>query len=270
MELKFRTLKADEIECRVGQCKENGCSLLLYQDSRCGMNLLDEVVGPMNWQREHNFKDGKLYCKVSIYDNEKNIWVSKEDVGVESNTEAEKGQSSDSFKRACVNWGIGRELYSSPFIWIKLDSSEVMTDKGKPRLNSSVSFSVAEIGYDANRNVNQLVIVDKEKKVRYSFGTSDDKKYDKPKKEVKPKQEPKPIEPQVAHTPQELDGGYTPTPPINLLTKFELDVIVKNPSLSAMMTDLLGGVKYSQADINTKNAIATTIRAEMRQRGIIL
>ena len=117
---KFRDLRADEIECRIGQINKQGkgLSLLLYKDARCDMTILDETVGTLNWQREHYEVKGNMYCKVSIWDAEKNTWVWKSDCGTESNTEAQKGEASDSFKRACVNWGIGRELYTSPFIWV--------------------------------------------------------------------------------------------------------------------------------------------------------
>lgn len=115
--LEFRDLRADEIECRIAQIKENGISLLLYKDARCDMNILDETVGAYNWQREH-IRDN-ANCIVSIWDEEKKQWICKEDVGTESNTEAQKGLASDSFKRACFNWGIGRELYTAPFIWVK-------------------------------------------------------------------------------------------------------------------------------------------------------
>lgn len=104
--MKFRLLKANEIDVRVGTSSERGSTYLLYKDARVDMNILDETVGEMNWQREHEFKENKLYCKVSLWDSEKGQWISKEDVGVESNAEAEKGQASDSFKRACVNWGM--------------------------------------------------------------------------------------------------------------------------------------------------------------------
>lgn len=118
--MEFRDLTATEIDVRVGQVKEGkGCSLLLYKDARCDMNILDETVGAENWQREHYECKGNLFCRVGIrcesLDDE---WVWKSDCGTESNTEAEKGEASDSFKRACVNWGIGRELYTSPFIWV--------------------------------------------------------------------------------------------------------------------------------------------------------
>lgn len=117
MDLTFRNLRADEIECRIGTVKEGkGISLLLYKDARVDMTLLDETVGPLNWKREHSRDNAN--CIVSIWDNEKKQWISKEDTGTESKTEAEKGLASDSFKRACVNWGIGRELYAAPFIWI--------------------------------------------------------------------------------------------------------------------------------------------------------
>lgn len=117
MELNFRDLRADEIECRIGTAKEGkGVSLLLYKDARVDMTLLDETVGSMNWKREHSRENAN--CIVSIWDDQKKQWISKEDTGTESKTEAEKGLASDSFKRACVNWGIGRELYTSPFIWV--------------------------------------------------------------------------------------------------------------------------------------------------------
>ena len=105
-QMKFRDLRAEEIECRVSQINGNGLALLLYKDARCDMNILDETVGSMNWQRTHTRENAN--CIVSIWDNEKKMWVSKEDTGTESNTEAAKGLASDSFKRSCFNWGIGR------------------------------------------------------------------------------------------------------------------------------------------------------------------
>ena len=131
MKIEFRKLRADEIDCRIGQIKDEGLSLLLYKDARCDMNVLDEAVGALNWKREHT-RDNRN-CIVSIWDEDKKEWVSKEDTGTESNTEAEKGLASDSFKRACVNWGIGRELYTAPFIWIKAGDVNITKDKnGKP------------------------------------------------------------------------------------------------------------------------------------------
>jgi len=114
---KFRDLRADEIEVRVAQAKENGVSLLLYKDARCDQAILDETVGSLGWQRHHTRDNAN--CIVSIWDEKKQQWIDKEDTGTESNTEKEKGLASDSFKRACFNWGIGRELYTAPFIWIK-------------------------------------------------------------------------------------------------------------------------------------------------------
>lgn len=131
MELKFRFLRADEIDCRVAAVKlpengkQGGLSLLLYKDARVDQNILDETVGPMNWQRHHSRDNAN--CTVSIWDTEKKQWIEKEDTGTESNTEAEKGLASDSFKRACFNWGIGRELYTAPFIWIPADKCNIYT-----------------------------------------------------------------------------------------------------------------------------------------------
>ena len=119
--MKFRTLKEDEIECRVGQISAKGFTLLLYKNARVDMDLLDETVGAGNWQRDHKELKGNIYCGVSIWDETKKQWITKWDCGTESNTEKEKGEASDSFKRACVNVGIGRELYTSPFIWVNAD-----------------------------------------------------------------------------------------------------------------------------------------------------
>lgn len=132
----FRYLHADEVEARVSTITDKGLSLLLYKDARCDMNILDETVGPMRWQRSHCRDNAN--CIVSIWDDEKKQWISKEDTGTESFTEKEKGLASDSFKRACFNWGIGRELYTAPFIWVPVTGKDgnnnyIPVDKsGKP------------------------------------------------------------------------------------------------------------------------------------------
>lgn len=172
--LDFRVLNADEIDCRVGTVTDKGVSLLMYKDARVDMRLLDEVVGPLNWKREHELINGNLFCTVSIRD-EKGEWVSKQDVGVESNTEKEKGQASDAFKRACFNWGIGRELYTCPFVWINLSENEWRVGVGGKK-QPRTRFCVKDIQYKDGK-VTTLVIVDENGRVRYSFGNSaeDDK-----------------------------------------------------------------------------------------------
>ena len=150
--LKFRDLKEDEIECRVQSCKENGLVLLLYKDARVDQRILDETVGAENWQREHYDCKGNLFCRVGI-DTNRDIpdspprWVWKADCGTESNTEAQKGEASDSFKRACFNWGIGRELYTSPFIWIPAAKCNIKTKKvnGKDTYSCYDDFVVEKI-----------------------------------------------------------------------------------------------------------------------------
>lgn len=157
MENMFRDLKANEIDVRIAQVKQNGVSLLLYKDARVDQNILDETVGPYNWQREHEFKDSKLYCKVSIWDKEKGQWIYKEDVGTESFSEAEKGQASDSFKRACFNWGIGRELYTAPFIWIKAEDTSIKESTTKGKFNCFDKFTVEAIQI-TNKEITGLAI----------------------------------------------------------------------------------------------------------------
>lgn len=165
--LGFRPLKETEIDVRVQSVTEKGCILLLYKDARCDMNILDETVGPMNWKREHTRDNAN--CIVSLWDEEKYQWVSKEDTGTESNTEKEKGQASDSFKRACFNWGIGRELYTSPFIWVKKDDCNMYSIKGnngKDIWKCNDKFEVEKIAYDENKNITGLSIKNNNTKKR--------------------------------------------------------------------------------------------------------
>lgn len=126
--LKFRPLTADDVEVRISTVKKNGVQLLLYKDARVDQNVLDESVGVENWQKKYEMIGGNLFCSVGILvDRGAGIkeWIWKQDVGVESYTEKEKGQASDAFKRACFCWGIGRELYTAPFIWIPADRCEI-------------------------------------------------------------------------------------------------------------------------------------------------
>ena len=152
MKLEFRNLRADEIECRVATITEKGVSLLLYKDARCDMIILDETVGATNWQRQHCRENAN--CIVSIWDEDKKQWISKEDTGTESNTEAAKGLASDSFKRACFNWGIGRELYTSPFIWIKAGDCKIVEDKkAKNGITCRDRFTVTDVEIKDNKIV---------------------------------------------------------------------------------------------------------------------
>lgn len=167
MEYKFRDLEADEIDVRVAQCTANGVSLLLYKDARVDQDILDETVTPMNWQRKHTRDNAN--CIVSIWDEDKKQWIEKEDTGTESNTEKEKGLASDSFKRACFNWGIGRELYTAPFIWIKSTDCNIVDSKRKD--------SYGNIIYTCKDKfvVEKITIKDK-KIVQLSIGNLNNKK----------------------------------------------------------------------------------------------
>lgn len=179
----FRTLRADEIDCRIATVKQSGITLLLYKDARCDMNILDETVGPLNWQRSHSRENAN--CTVSIWDDERKQWVSKEDTGTESFTEKEKGLASDSFKRACFNWGIGRELYTAPFIFVKSGDCKVESKRSGSGYTCNDRFYVSDIGYDDNRVINRLRIRhQKSNKVVFDLG----------KKESEETEEPSPID----------------------------------------------------------------------------
>lgn len=150
--MKFRALTADEIECRIGQVGKsgNGLSLLLYKDSRSDMDILDETLGVENWQCKYDVINGELFCTVSIWDETKAQWISKQDLGSPSNVEAEKGRSSDALKRTCVRLGIGRELYTAPFIWIPAEKCNLV-QRGNG-YTCYDRFKVAKIQIDENPN----------------------------------------------------------------------------------------------------------------------
>jgi hypothetical protein len=165
---KFRKLLPNEIDVRIGQAistsKWQGVSLLLYKNARVDMDILDETVGAENWQRKHEVINDNLYCSVGIWDDKKQAWVWKSDCGTESNTEKEKGEASDAFKRACVNWGIGRELYTAPkdmLITCELD------EKKKPK-DKKLKFFVSNIDYE-NGRISSLTIVNQSGEVLYQY-----------------------------------------------------------------------------------------------------
>ena len=171
---EIRLLGKDDIEIRVAQTTKDRegvvkASLLLYKNARVDMKIMDEHYGPFGWKRSHKLLGDRLYCIVEVWDAEKKEWVAKEDVGTESNTEAEKGQASDSFKRACVNWGIGRELYTAPRISVPLEDKEYSTmQNGSTRVWAT--FSVKEIDYNKEeRSITKLILVDKYDRVRYEY-----------------------------------------------------------------------------------------------------
>ena len=164
---EIRLLRADEIECRVGTINERGLSLLLYKDARVDQKILDEAFGMYGWERTHQSIEGNLYCTVRIWDSEKSQWIEKQDVGTTSYTEKEKGQASDAFKRACVNVGIGRELYTAPFIWIP--SSKANIQKRDNRYTTSERFQVREISYNEMREIAAITIVNDRGVVAYEY-----------------------------------------------------------------------------------------------------
>lgn len=167
--MEFRLLRADEIDCRVSTVSQWGVGLLLYKDARCDMNILDEKVTPFNWQRDHKELKGNIYCGVSIFDEKRGIWVTKWDCGKESYTESEKGEASDSFKRACFNWGIGRELYTAPNMFVFAKDLKTLENDGK-KWTCKDSFKVTDIQY-VDKKITFVEILNLKTNAYITFGT---------------------------------------------------------------------------------------------------
>jgi len=153
----IRLLKPNEIDVRVGTINEKGATLLLYKDARVDMNILDETY-PNAWKRTHELINGNLFCTISVWNDDLKEWIPRQDVGVESNTEKEKGQASDAFKRAGFNFGIGRELYTAPFTWVSSEHYNSYKNPKTGKLGTYDKFIVTDIGYDDNKEINFLLI----------------------------------------------------------------------------------------------------------------
>ena len=165
---KIRLLNAEEIECRVSTISEKGVSVLLYKDARVDQNILDETFGIFGWQRKHEQIGDGLFCTIMVKD-DNGEWISKQDVGTPSFAEPVKGAASDSFKRACFNLGIGRELYTAPFIWISAEKVDIRNEKGKWVVKDK--FILSRIQYDKERAcITGLEIQNGRKEVVYSYG----------------------------------------------------------------------------------------------------
>lgn len=185
----MRLLRASEINVKPAQVIERRgkvyAMLLLYKDSRCDMTRMDEEYGPLNWKRTHRLIGENLYCSVAVYDSKIGHWIEKEDVGTKSDYEEQKGEASDAFKRACTNWGIGRELYTAPSVYVELlDSEFYMGRDQKARMTSSTKFHVSSIGYGDDRNINALVISDSDGKERYTYQVKSNRKTGLDRKEA--------------------------------------------------------------------------------------
>lgn len=165
-----KPLDISQIDFRVQSINKGGyATILAYKDARVDMEILDSVVGQLNWQKKYEIVNGNLFCSVGIFNQETKEWIWKQDVGTESNTEKEKGQASDAFKRACFNWGIGRELYDYPLIQVKLLDNEFDKTTGKPtwdfKLKEWTWYSQFEEG-----KLTYLGCKDNNKVLRFQFG----------------------------------------------------------------------------------------------------
>ena len=161
----IRLLRADEIEVKIKQVSEKGAFALLYKTARTDMSILDETFLPYNWTNDYKEIKGNLYCGIGVYRADINEWVWRWDCGIESREDdgnEKKGEASDAFKRAGTRWGIGRELYTAPIIFLHVPTKEVQS-KGKSAYvleNKYSRFDVKSIEYDDQRRICKLEIVD--------------------------------------------------------------------------------------------------------------
>ena len=165
--IKIRNLKADEIECRIGTITDRGITLLLYKNARVDQAILDETFGIFGWQRHHTVIGGSLYCSVSVWDEEHQDWIMKQDVGSESDYEKEKGAASDSFKRACVNLGIGRELYTAPLIWVSAERIQIQEKDHRKIVKDR--FSVKSINISEDKVITALTIENQRRETVFEY-----------------------------------------------------------------------------------------------------
>lgn len=253
----FRTLRADEIECRINQIKEgkskdgkepvHWLTLLLYKTARTDASLLDETVGPARWENDFKLVDGVLFCGIGVDYDERGHFVWKWDAGVESNTEAEKGRASDAFKRAGFKHGIGRALYSAPRITIFSNNPAVTFSTGGGKLNCYDNFEVAEIAYDDNDHISRLVITANGKTCF---------EWDANKKSTAKRPAPKTNAPKPADAFAEVEAKAK--------EHFESDVALCEECNATIEDTTINGKTYKKADIvyGTRKKYAKTLCME--------
>lgn len=164
----MRLLNADEIEVKVKQVIASGAVVLLYKTARVDMDVLDETFGPENWESDYKEIKGNLYAGIGVRTANGIMW--KWDCGIESRADGDgnekKGEASDAFKRAGFKWGIGRELYTAPFIFISADALggvDVKEYNGKKSYylkNKFLKLHVAKISHFDNGDIDKVAIKD--------------------------------------------------------------------------------------------------------------
>ena len=166
MELNFKPISKEDIEVRPTDTKHRGsATLLLYMDSRAAVRILNDTVGAMNWQVEyHGECSDRIFCRLSIWDEEKSQWIVREDVGSPSNIEASKGEASDSLKRCLARFGCDY-LYTAPRIIIQCPDDYYKNDR------LTMTFRVHSIDYEGNK-ISQLTIVDRIGRIVFDWSLS--------------------------------------------------------------------------------------------------
>lgn len=200
----FRKLTANDVEVRVKSCDENGFLLLLYKNARVDQNILDETLTPFRWQNKYEELKGNIYCSIGIQDDVTGEWIWKSNCGTESNTEKEKGEASDSFKRAGFNWGIGRELYTAPKIKIKGHTKKVNRGGKDTWVPEYYEFDVVEmvVSDELPRRITELTIVG----LSMEGGFHEDEIFKWTDKKTPPKIEPRvELKPEAKATPKQIE-----------------------------------------------------------------
>ena len=224
-----RLLKSDEIEVRIQQTDNNSyATFLLYKDARTDKKILDEKYGDL-WCNSFQLINGKLFCTISVYNTQINQWISRSDVGVESNVEKEKGEASDAFKRAGFKWGIGTELYSAPNIKVALNQDDIYNNR------CCLKLKVAEIGYDDSNKINRLILTDSRNRVRYTFPHQAQQQPNTGQN----MQQIQPVQPQVQYSPQEMIDNMM----------WNVEIIKQNPSTN--LTQLQAFVNHYTKKLST-------------------
>lgn len=232
----IRDLRADEIDCRVQSVKEKGLVLLLYKDARVDMNILDETFGAENWQREHYECKGNLFCRIGVLFKGTGEWVWKSDCGTESNTEAQKGEASDSFKRAGFNWGIGRELYTAPFIWV--DAAKCNIKNGK----CYDDFTVTSIAIKDKTIIGLTIRNNTKGCIAYQMGAASAPAPQQPAKAPeKPKRE---TEKNIEHAVQKADPPKQETP------KYDDEIKALRAELNKKAKEIMSVTGFDATKVN--------------------
>lgn len=130
-------LQPSEMEWRVQQQTKTGKLIVVpYLTNRTVMERFDRQFGWSGWSNDIKEIDGGFLCTITVTMPDGQM-VSKTDGASRTDIEPVKGGISDAMKRCAVQFGLGRDLYNFPRVFIETPDKYI-PDWAQPQLDMLV------------------------------------------------------------------------------------------------------------------------------------